>query len=135
MLKILGCDSFEKECPKTDGNRIKIVEESSTRVKHQLVRGSPAQDASDVKESDTWIEYNRKHGYVGRRDVQIDGIRDLSVTNVDRLPESVDEMFHPKKKRVSDISIFKAEEFNAGDPFAQMKSDEVDEFYGEDDAP
>jgi len=62
-------------------------------------------------------------------------VRDLSITNVDKLPESVNEMLHPKKKRVSDISIFKAEEFNAGDPFAQMKSDEVDEFYGEDDAP
>lgn len=126
MLRILGCKTFEATTEHTD---------STERADLQV---------HDVKESDTWKRINQKPSgqspervsrQVSRQNDQIDGIRDLSVTNVDRLPESVHEMFHPIKKRVSDISIFKAEEFNAGDPFAQMKSDEVDDFYGSDDAP
>jgi hypothetical protein len=137
MIKILGCGKFEEEW-RSDNNEY-LLKEISDRAQKEIMAKTlaiPAQDAPNVKESDTWTRINKKpSGQSVHQSVQIDRVRDLSVTNVDRLPESVHEMMHPRKKRISGISIFKAEEFNAGDPFAQMKSDEVDDFYGEDDAP
>jgi hypothetical protein len=130
MLRILGCGKFEK----ANENRTRIVEESPVRIKYQRTPESPVQDTPDVKESDTWTRINNREapqsgqvsGQVSRQSVQIDEYRDLSVVNVDRLPESVHDLIHPPKKRISGISIFKAEEFNSGYTFEQMKSDEVD---------
>lgn len=130
MIKILGCASFEEEW-RSDDNKHRLEEIEKRKQKETINTG---QKVPDVKESDTWTRINNREapqsGQNVQQSVQIDGIRDLSIVNVDRLPESIHELTHPLKKRISDISIFKAEEFNAGDPFAQMKSGEVDEFYG-----
>jgi hypothetical protein len=122
MMTILGCGSFENGVP---------------AQKEPLK--SPVQDNPDVKECGIWTRINNREAPQSRQNVQqsvqIDGYKDLSVTNVDELPTSLSVTAPVKKKRISNVSIFQAQEFNAGDPFAQMKSDEVDEFCGEDDAP
>lgn len=126
MLRIIGCGAYLRIEEKKRQERAEQVKVPPKR--------SPDQTSGDVKESPLWTQVNVRRR--GEEAVPMCGsvvnVRDLSVVNVDRLPESVNELFHPIKKKISDVSIFKAEEFNAGDPFAQMKTDEVDDFYGAD---
>ena len=123
MLRIIGCGAYLH----TEEKKQQIREEHEAQIKVPPRRKIPDQTSGNVQESPLWTQLDAR-----RRGEKSVPIRDLTIVDVDRLPESVSELFHPRKKKLSEVSIFKAEEFNAGDPFAQMKSGEVDEFYGAD---